>query len=283
MKHAKAEDMLASPAAGADQPAFDLSPLLGTWINTNPASGGITRVVLARQDDRLVIRAFEAGGPVPRDWGEVEAEGIYAAGITSRQAAAFCATYRLDGTETRLLANMSLGLLIIASVNTFTEGHKRARRFSREFFRRQADGEAEPARPELSNGAPPASDASHGPEDRAAHEPLSGTWVNTNSASRGLSKVILAVRGGQLLVRVFGVCDPALCDWGEVSALLFTKSICFPEAMAFTASYDLGFMEAELLAHVKLGVLVIAKFDRFKDGSGRSNAFSREFFYRADA
>ncbi len=112
---------------------------------------------------------------------------------------------------------------------------------------------------------------------------LPGTWINTNGASRGITRVVLTDRGGELAMRAYGDCDPSPCDWGEVTACFFPKEICFHEAMAFTAFYDFGFMESHLLAHVKLGVLVVAKFDRFKDGSGRSNYFSREFFYRLDA
>jgi hypothetical protein len=129
----------------------------------------------------------------------------------------------------------------------------------------------------------PANEVSYEDRIAAALRPLSGRWVNTNDSTRGIKKVELTARESRLMVRVFGVCDPSPCDWGEVTAQLFTKDICFHEAMAFIAAYDFGFMETELLAHVKLGVLVIAKFDRFKDDSGRSNHFSREFFYRSEA
>ena len=118
---------------------------------------------------------------------------------------------------------------------------------------------------------------------RVAHpipEILPGTWLNTNSASRGITRVLLKVNEGGLVMRAYGACEPSPCDWGEVTTCFFAKEVCFHEAMAFTAFYDFGFMESQMLAHVKLGVLVVAKFDRFKDGSGRSNYFSREFYYR---
>jgi hypothetical protein len=47
------------------------------------------------------------------------------------------------------------------------------------------------------------------------------------------------------------------------------------------ALYDLGFMEVALHGWVKQGVLVLAVFSRFRDESGRSDHFDREFFYRA--
>ena len=55
------------------------------------------------------------------------------------------------------------------------------------------------------------------------------------------------------------------------------------EPTKMRASYDFGFMDVVLHAWVKQGVLVIAIFNRFRDASGRSNYFDREFFYRAEA
>ena len=113
--------------------------------------------------------------------------------------------------------------------------------------------------------------------------PLLGSWVNTNSGTRGITKVDFGIKEGKFVARLFGVCDPSPCDWGEVSAYLFAKDICSSELAGISLSYDFGFMETHMQAHVKQGVLVIAKFDRFRDDSGRSNCFSREFFYRPDA
>ena len=113
-------------------------------------------------------------------------------------------------------------------------------------------------------------------------EHLLGTWVNTNTASRGIIKVALAASKGEVALKVFGSCDPEPCDWGEVVANVFASDIHSTEAMAWSASYDFGFMDTQLQAHIRQGVLIIAKFDRFKDDSGRLNYFSKEFFYRID-
>ena len=112
--------------------------------------------------------------------------------------------------------------------------------------------------------------------------PLVGTWLNTNSATQGITRAILAIKGQQITLRIFAAGDPTL-DWGETDASVFATDTSSTEAMAFSAFYDFGFMETQLQAHVRQGVLIIAKFDRFKDNSGRSNYFSKEFFYRAEA
>jgi hypothetical protein len=92
----------------------------------------------------------------------------------------------------------------------------------------------------------------------------------------------LSRKGEQIVVRIVAAGDPEPSDWGETIASLFAADASSPEAMAFSAFYDFGFMETQLQAHVRQGVLIIAKFDRFKDNSGRSNYFSKEFFYRAE-
>jgi hypothetical protein len=113
-------------------------------------------------------------------------------------------------------------------------------------------------------------------------EPLLGTWLNTNMATRGITSAILSRQSGQIMVRIVAAGDPGLSDWKETEASLFAADASSSEAMSFSAFYDFGFMETQLQAHVRQGVLIIAKFERFKDSSGRSNYFSKEFFYRAE-
>lgn len=114
-----------------------------------------------------------------------------------------------------------------------------------------------------------------------ASEPLLGTWLNTNSTTQGLSKAVLANKDGQVVLQIFADGNPERPEWGEAIASLFAADSSSTEAMAFSAFYDFGSMETLLQGHVRQGVLIIAKFDRFKDNDGRSNYFSKEFFYRA--
>lgn len=113
--------------------------------------------------------------------------------------------------------------------------------------------------------------------------PLLGTWLNTNSATRGIASALLLRKGAEIVVRIVAAGISGPCDWGEAPASLFAADTSSAEAMAFSAFYDFGFMETQLQAHVRQGVLIIAKFDRFKDNSGRSNYFSKEFFYRSES
>jgi hypothetical protein len=114
-------------------------------------------------------------------------------------------------------------------------------------------------------------------------EPFVGTWTNTNDSARHkIARVVLTIRDGVLIVHAYGDCTPELCDWGEVEASVFADSIDSLTAMSFSAIYDFGFMETYLQSNIKHGTLVIASCNRFKDDSGRSNYYTREFFYRID-
>jgi hypothetical protein len=139
------EDAAVQAAREADRPVpgaapagpLDVSPLLGTWVNTDPESAGIVRIEIAAADQGgLVVGVRAAGQPSPRDWGEVRAETVYADGLQSARAVAFTARFDLDVLEVHLQANQNQGLLVVASFHRFKDGSGRADYFAREFYRR---------------------------------------------------------------------------------------------------------------------------------------------------
>ena len=112
-------------------------------------------------------------------------------------------------------------------------------------------------------------------------ETLLGVWVNTNPPGPGVTKLIVSQEAGAPYIRIFGSGSPSPIDWGKVPIeTVYTKDVNSAEPMAFDARYDLGFMDVHVQANFSLGLLVLACCNTFKDGSGRSNYFSREFFHR---
>jgi hypothetical protein len=108
---------------------------------------------------------------------------------------------------------------------------------------------------------------------------LLGDWRNTN-AEGGLARIVCEPAGdGRLTIH----CYAGVRDWGNADAPVFALTFDARHAAAFSAVYDFGFEEVRLQANVKLGVLVVASFNRFRDDSGRSDYFGREFFYRVSA
>jgi hypothetical protein len=110
--------------------------------------------------------------------------------------------------------------------------------------------------------------------------PFIGSWLSTNTGTQGIAKLVVRGDHRGLHVRGFGACVPSLCEWGEAKADVFAESAGSNAGLAFRAVFDFGFKETVLQAKVKKGVLVVANFNRFKDGSRRASYFSREFFYR---
>ena len=70
---------------------------------------------------------------------------------------------------------------------------------------------------------------------------LVGTWVNVNSATRDIVKVVLTNANGTLNVHAYGACSPTPCDWGQVKGMAYAASVSGGNAVAFTANYAFGF------------------------------------------
>ncbi|HXO29167.1 MAG TPA: hypothetical protein VOA80_17590 [Thermoanaerobaculia bacterium] len=119
--------------------------------------------------------------------------------------------------------------------------------------------------------------------------PLVGTWVSFDPATRGLVRVVVALRGGRLAVRAFGASSPAPQDWGEAEGDAFAGGVDGVGgadrvggvgAVAFTARYRFGFVDALLAAYLNRRLLVVDCYSVFSDGSSRSSYFSRDHFYQ---
>jgi len=280
VKYVKAEDRLGAEDSGEAQRGLDCSSLLGAWVNTNSATRGIVKVVLTTKKDALTVHAFGVCDPTPCDWGEATVNVVYADSLGSQRAIAFTAKYDFGFMESHLQANVSMGLLIIASFHIFKDEGERPNLFCREFYHRLKT-ETDSSRGSTSSETD-SSQSESGTRRAVDPTPFHGVWVNTNEATRGIARVDLRTWKEAFTVRAFGADDSALADWGEVEAALLADTGGAHGGTTFLTFYDFGFMEVYLHAWVKLGVLVIAKFDRFKDGSRRSNRFSREFFYRSE-
>src|SRR5262245_18447987 len=130
MEFVRADEQVPETFAGAV--TVDPASIVGHWVNTNLSTPGIARVVVSRGDGGLSIRVSSASGHTPREWGDADVEVVYSNGIASSAATAFVARYDFGYLETRVEANLSLGLLVVATFNTFTDGSGRFNYFARE-------------------------------------------------------------------------------------------------------------------------------------------------------
>ena len=117
--------------------AGNLSTLAGVWVNSNPETTGITRMVITQSGSRLSLQVYAIGPEgLPEgviDWGSVDIDVFYAT-PASQVAAGFTCLYDFGFVETRLQAMILKGLIVLAQIHKFKGGDNRVDYFVREYF-----------------------------------------------------------------------------------------------------------------------------------------------------
>lgn len=111
------------------------------------------------------------------------------------------------------------------------------------------------------------------------HSALRGTWANTN-ANGSVATITVGDDDGRLWIEATGRLRDGTRDWGRAEGHAYAFHFDERVAGAFDAVWDLGFMEVRMQANVKLGVLVVVTLSHFRDDTGRSSYFDREFYHR---
>jgi len=111
----------------------DLSVLHGTWINSNPDTKGIARMVVVGSGGKLTLQVIAIGPSGLIDWGTVEV-AVFMSGPSSRVPAGFTCRYDFGFVETQLQAMILKGLIVLAELHSFKDDSKRVDYFVREYF-----------------------------------------------------------------------------------------------------------------------------------------------------
>jgi hypothetical protein len=116
----------------------------------------------------------------------------------------------------------------------------------------------------------------------AAPADFVGTWVNTNSNTRGITRVVVTSAGSNALnVQVFGKCSPTDCDWGKTTLLTYGNNVQDANHRFATASYDKGFSKTIVTFSLQGNKQIsLQNFTQFTDKSGRQNYASQEVLKR---
>jgi hypothetical protein len=116
--------------------SIDLSPLAGSWINTETRRPWLSSIEVRVDADRLRIHPRGGDAPSPADWGEREADLVCATAIDSTEAGGYVATFPLESMETEIQATLNQGLLVVVAFNRGRDAASAPGRVTREFFRR---------------------------------------------------------------------------------------------------------------------------------------------------
>ena len=131
MQFAQIFDRVETDAATAG--SLDVSALPGMWINSNPDTQGIARMVISESNGNLSLQVYAMGPDGLIDWGTVEVN-VFASSPSSRVGAGFTCLFDFGFAETRLQGSMAKGLLVLAQYHTFKDNSKRVDYFVREYF-----------------------------------------------------------------------------------------------------------------------------------------------------
>lgn len=120
-------------AIEADVP-MDLRALPGVWMNSNPNTNGIARLVMSESEGKLSLQAFAVGPDGLIDWGTTTNIEVFAGLPDSRVAAGFTCSFDFGFAETELQGMIMKGLLVLAQFHRFKDDSKRADYFVREYY-----------------------------------------------------------------------------------------------------------------------------------------------------
>jgi hypothetical protein len=131
MQFAQICDRVETPGATAQGP--DLSALLGEWVNSNPDTNGIARMVIKETNGNPTLQVYAIGPDGFIDWGAV-AINVFTSSPSSIAAAGFSCVYDFGFAETRLQGMIVKGLTVLAQFHSFKDESGRADYFVREYY-----------------------------------------------------------------------------------------------------------------------------------------------------
>ena len=135
MQFAQLSDRIESNGTGA---AMDTKALPGVWINSNPDTSGIARMVMSESDGKLSLQVFAIGPEGLIDWGSTVVR-VFAGLPTSNVAAGFTCNFDFGFAEIELQGMIMKGLLVLAQFHRFKDDSKRTDFFLREYFAQDSD------------------------------------------------------------------------------------------------------------------------------------------------
>lgn len=104
-----------------------------------------------------------------------------------------------------------------------------------------------------------------------------GHWSNANPNTRDITRVVIGANRDGPVLRVYGSCQPAECEWGKVEASVYTSTVSGnpdQDGKVMTGTFDAGFARKLLiLRRVDPNRLRYEILNHFKDGSGRSDYY----------
>jgi hypothetical protein len=108
---------------------------------------------------------------------------------------------------------------------------------------------------------------------------LVGTWVNTDSSSSGIVKVVVSkTRTGGISFKSYGACSPTPCVHSTVTAQPYAANVSSEIAVGFYAYRNSGFKYARFFGKRVGSYLKVDSFSTFASGDSRSDYTNYGYF-----
>ena len=107
---------------------------------------------------------------------------------------------------------------------------------------------------------------------------VSGSWSNTDAATRGVVKILIMTDGDNASIQAWGSCQPTPCDWGKTTLDLFGDSVDAKTLSSGLAKWETNFSDTYMTFRREGDELIVETFTSFKDKSGRTNYRSLDHF-----
>jgi hypothetical protein len=132
---------LASGVPAMAEPPANRAALVGTWVNVNPATKGIVKVIITNDLFGFRVHTYGACSPTPCDHGTIKASP-FSKSVSSTVAAGLSAVYNFGFKTTLITAKRTAEFdngtfLELESRNVFAAGDTRFDYMQSELFRKQ--------------------------------------------------------------------------------------------------------------------------------------------------
>jgi hypothetical protein len=252
-------EMEAIPDIG---PILPLNPVVGTWTNVDPNTGGITKIKITNGVGGHQIQAWGACTPTDCDWGKTS---LHLLGTNVSDSVPDYAIGAWDHgfKDTTLTLDMTGDGMVADVYNAFKDDSGRQDYHKRYLLTDDGDMMAM---------------ADFGNNDLA--DVLVGGWVNADQYTGGLTKLAISADASGVDLRAWGQCSPTDCDWGTVPMDLVGSSISDETPEYATANYEFDFKTTFVTTRFDSGDLVVATYNVFTDDSDRYNYHNEYRFWK---
>jgi hypothetical protein len=105
-----------------------------------------------------------------------------------------------------------------------------------------------------------------------------GNWINSNPDTTGITRLVISQGDGGFFLEVQAVGPDGPIRWGKTPIKTLAGNPASLKGAGFTCCYDFGFATTRLQAMIVKGLIVLGQFHTFKDDSGRTAFFVREYY-----